>query len=264
MKKWIEEQLAIAGRYFISTLEFSGFTVILLLKTLYYTKNFIQKRHEIARQMFNAGVRTFPVLSIVALFTGMVLSLQLGIEMKYYGQEKYLGQAVIATLTREMGPFTAAIILIASVGAAMAAEVGTMKVSEEIDALEIMSISPVKFLVMPRVIALALVMPIATVYINFMGVLGAAVVANSHVNVSFDVFYFYTIQGMHFKAVYVGLLKSFVFGMCISSISCAHGLKADNGAIGVGHATRDSVVASFITVLIVGYYITEIFFRHGL
>ncbi len=163
-----------------------------------------------------------------------------------------------------MGPFTAAIVLIASVGSAMAAEIGTMKVSEEIDALEIMSISPVKYLVMPRIAAFALMMPIATVYVIVLGVIGGAIIAKSHLLLSFHSYYFRILESLHFKAVYVGLLKSFIHGLLISSISCAHGLRTTNGAMGVGKATRDSVVASFIFVLVSGYYITELFFRKGL
>ena len=215
-------------------------------------------------QMYNAGVRTFLVVSIVALFTGMILALQSGIELMEFGLEDQVGNLVIATLSREMAPFTASIILIAAVGSAMAAEIGTMKVSEEIDALEIMSINPIRFLVMPRVVALAIMLPVATIYSNILGVIGGALVAESHLNVSFATFYLHVLQSLHFKAVYVGLLKSFVFGIAIASVSCAKGLKTENGAMGVGKATRDSVVASFLIVLIVGYFITELFYREGL
>ncbi len=264
LNKWFVKKLDEMGDFLFRNIEFTGFVIILLAKSLFYIKNAFSKRHEIFKQMYYAGVKTFPVLSIVALFTGMVLSLQIGVEMREYHQEINISGVVIATLTREMAPFTSAIILIASVGSAMAAELGTMKVSEEIDALAIMSISVEKFLVMPRVISLAVMLPIATVYINVMGSIGGAIVAKSHLNISFDLYYYVLLKHLHFKAVYVGLLKAFVFGLCISSISCAQGLRAENGALGVGRATRDSVVASFIMVLIIGYFITEVFFRYGL
>jgi phospholipid/cholesterol/gamma-HCH transport system permease protein len=262
LNPWMEKRALAAGRFILSNLQFIGYTVILLFTSLYYTKSFFVKRHEILHQMYNAGVKTFPVVSIVALFTGMVLSLQLGVELKEYGQQHLVGRAIIATLTREMSPFTAAIILIASVGASMAAELGTMKVSEEIDALELMSISPVRFLVMPRVSAMALMTPIVTIYITVLGMIGAAIVANTHLNVAYHAFYTNAMKGLHFKALYVGLLKGYVAGLVISGISCACGLRAENGALGVGQATRDSVVASFIMVLITGYIITEIFYGH--
>ena len=252
------------GRSVIYRLNFSGFTIVLFFKSLYFLRNVFMRRGEIARQMYNAGVRTFGVISVVAMFTGMILTLQTGIVLRDYGMEETIGNVVIATLTREMGPFMAAIILIASIGSAMAAELGTMKVSEEIDALQVMSIHPEDFLVMPRVVALTIMMPVATIYIITLGVVGGAIIAESHLGISFATFYRHVLESLWFKATYVGLLKSVIFGMIISSISCAHGLKAENGARGVGRATRNSVVASLLTILIIGYYITDIFFREGL
>ena len=254
------DKIMFAGADVLKGIHFVGFTVLLLFKSFYYFKNIWNKRHEIMMQMYNAGVKTFPVVSIVALFTGMILSLQLGVEMSVFQQESLVGHTIMAILTREMGPFMAGIILIASMGAAMAAEIGTMKVSEEIDALEIMSISPVRFLVMPRVAAMAIMTPVTTVYIILMGAMGGGIVASAQLNVTFDVYYYHAMQGLHLKAMYVGLLKALVFGFAISSVSCAYGLKATNGALGVGKGTRDSVVASFILVLILGYIITSIFY----
>jgi len=262
--KMIKNILSQTGRSIIDLVNFSGYTILVFASSVYYMKHAFRSRREIARQMFNAGVRTFAVISIVAMFTGMILALQGGVELAEFHMQDSIGNLVIATLSREMAPFTAAIILIAAVGSAMAAEVGTMKVSEEIDALEIMSISPIRFLVMPRVVALTLVMPIATIYTNVLGCIGGAIVARSHLNISYDVFYMHVLDSLHFKSVYVGLLKSVVFGMAISSICCAQGLRAENGALGVGKATRDSVVKSFLVILITGYFITEFFFRHGL
>lgn len=260
MIKKLKKLVAYFGNNILDVIDFAGYAVLLFLKTLYYSKNAFSKRREIVKQMFDAGIRTFVVVSIVAMFTGMILTLQTGIELKRYNQEPLVANLLIATLTREMGPFTAAIILIASVGSAMAAEIGTMKVSEEIDALTIMSISPVRFLVMPRVIALSIMLPVATIYTNFLGSVGGAVVAKTQLNVSFPTFYQHLLWSLRFKAVYVGLLKAFIFGIFISTICCANGLRAENGAIGVGNATRDSVVISFIMVLISGYFITAIFY----
>ncbi|HOS40552.1 MAG TPA: aminotransferase class I/II-fold pyridoxal phosphate-dependent enzyme, partial [Spirochaetota bacterium] len=172
----------------------------------------------------------------------------------------HIGNVIIATMTREMGPFMTAIILTASVGSAMAAEIGTMTVSEEVDALQMMSISPVKFLVMPRVVAMAIMVPIMTVYTNALGTLGGGVVANYQLQVSWEVYYSHVLESLHFKAVYTGLLKSFIFGLIISGVSCAQGLRATNGALGVGKATREAVVISFLMVLIIGYFITAVFY----
>ncbi len=262
--KGLADIVSFVGKSIFHVLDFSGYTILLFFRSLRYLNNVIARRHEIARQMYNAGARTFGVITVVALFTGMILTLQTGIALKDYNMEETIGNIIIATLTREMGPFSAAIILIASIGSAMAAELGTMKVSEEIDALQIMSIYPEDYLVMPRVVALTIMMPVATIYVNTLGVIGGAVIADSHLGVSFQTFYLHVLESLWFKATYVGLFKSFVFGMIISSISCAHGLRAENGARGVGQATRNSVVASFLVILIVGYFITDLFFREGL
>ena len=262
LNRWTDI-LSRIGRGVIDWLNFAGFTILMFLKSMYFVRNVFVRRREIARQMYNAGIRTFGVISIVAMFTGMILTLQTGIVLRDYGMEESIGNVVIATLTREMGPFMAAIILIASIGSAMAAELGTMKVSEEIDALQVMSIHPEDFLVMPRVVALTVMMPVATIYIITLGVVGGAIIAESHLGISFVTFYVHVLESLWFKATYVGLFKSIVFGIIISSISCAQGLKAENGARGVGQATRNSVVASLLTILIVGYYITDIFFREG-
>ncbi|MBN1533564.1 MAG: ABC transporter permease [Spirochaetes bacterium] len=256
--------LTAIGERLIDVAVFSGFTIVLLMKSTYYLKNIVRRRREVFRQMYYAGVKTLMVVSIVAMFTGMILTLQTGLALKDFNLEETIGNVLIATLTREMGPFSAAIILIASVGSAMAAEIGTMKVSEEIDALVVMSISPVYYLVMPRIVALTIMLPVATIYVDVLGVIGGAIIARSHLGIPFDNFYAHVMESLHFKPVYVGLFKATIFGMLISSISCAQGLRAKNGALGVGRATRNAVVASFLMVLIVGYYITEMFFGKGL
>jgi len=248
------------GKNTINIVYMLGYSTLIFLEVAYYSQYAFEKRREILKQMYYAGVKTFIVVSIVALFTGMILALQIGLELKPYQQQSLVGNIIIATLTREMAPFVTAIILIAAVGSTMAAEVGTMAVSEEIDALEMMAISPVRFLVMPRVISLALMLPIATVYTNLLGSIGGGIIAYFQLNLSFDVYYSHILESLHFKATYVGLLKAFIFGIMVSTISCANGLRATNGALGVGKATRNSVVSSFLMVLIVGYYITGIFY----
>lgn len=248
------------GGKIIEITAFAGYCLVLFGKTVSYFPSMWDKRRSIIFQMYIAGVKSFIVVSVVALFTGMILSLQTGMEMRNFGQASLIGRLVIVTLTREMSPFISAIVLIASVGSTIAAEISTMKVSEEIDALEMMSISPVKFLVMPRMIALAAVFPLTSVYFTFIGSFGGGIVANYQLDVQWPLYYREVLAGLHFKATYVGLLKSFVFGIVVAVVSSAHGLLAKNGVIGVGQATRSSVIASFLMVLILGYYLTAMFF----
>lgn len=248
------------GSELFSKLSDIGYGVILFFKVIFYLKNIFQKRFDIVKQMYIAGVKSFLVVTIVSLFTGMILAFQFGIELKNFGIETRIGQLIIATLTREMSPFVSAIVLISSVGSAIAAEIATMKESEEIDALIMMSISPVKFLVMPRLVAMSIIFPLVCVYFTFFGVFGAAVIAINNLGITWNVFYKFVLAGLHFKAVYVGLLKSFVFGILVTLASCTKGLRATGGALGVGHATRSSVISSFLLVLIVGFYITTLFY----
>lgn len=220
----------------------------------------VASREDIGRALGQCGIRSFGVTSTVALFTGMILGLQAGLILRSYGQEMRVGYLVAQTMFREMGPFMTALILAASVGAAMAAQMGTMKVSQEIAALEVMSINPIHFLVTPRLIAMMLMTPVLTVYTDFIGILGGALVANTQLDVSWTAYY----ENVRFlltgREIWVGFFKAWVFSVLITGISCFQGLSATDGAVGVGTATRRSVVICFLTVLITGYIITRMFY----
>jgi len=243
----------------------AGYTLVLLFNTIVQSHAFIFKRNEIIAQMFTAGIKSLTVVSIVAVFTGMIMGLNAGLGLKDFGAEGQIGILLTITLTREMSPFMTALILSASVGSAIAAEIGTMKVSEEIDALEVMSIDPVRYLVMPRVIGFSLMVPVLCVYSTVLGVLGGSVVGHFQLGVDYQIYFRDVIERVSstggLKDLYVGLLKGLVFGIIVSTISCSHGLRATNGAIGVGRATRESVVTSFLVVIFFGYVITAVFFR---
>jgi phospholipid/cholesterol/gamma-HCH transport system permease protein len=159
-----------------------------------------------------------------------------------------------------MGPFMTALILAASVGSAMAAELGTMSVSEEVSALQVMSINPVRFLVTPRLAALLFMCPVLTVYTNVVGILGGMLVARTQLQVDSEAYYRAALDLLHNKEVYVGLLKSVVFAVILCTVACYQGLSARNGALGVGRATRKTVVHSFLLILVVGYFITRLFY----
>lgn len=243
----------------------AGYTLILLFKTILEFRAIFFKRNEIIQQMYTAGISSFFVVSIVAVFTGMIMGLNAGLGLKDFGAEGQIGLLLTITLTREMSPFMTALILSASVGSAIAAEIGTMKVSEEIDALEVMSINPIRYLVMPRVLGFSLMVPVLCIYSSILGVFGGAVVGHFQLGVEFQVYFndvitrVASVPGL--KDLYVGILKGFVFGVIVSIVSCSHGLRTTNGAIGVGRATRESVVISFLLVIFFGYVLTAILFR---
>ncbi len=248
------------GRCIIRNVRNAGKGLLVLIEAAMWLVHVFKRRQEVGRQMLIVGIKSLGVTSTVALFTGMILSLQAGLILKDYGQEVNVGILVSQTMCREMGPFMTALILAASVGSAMAAELGTMTVSEEIDALQVMSINPVRFLVMPRLFAMMIMCPALTVYTNCIGVVGGGMVAGTQLDVTWSAYYQNAISYLELKEIYVGLLKAFVFGIVVSTVSCYQGLATTNGAIGVGHATRRSVVISFLMILIIGYFMTRIFY----
>lgn len=219
-----------------------------------------KSRFDVVSQMYVTGVKSLGVITVVALFTGMILALQTGIELARYGQQVHIGTAVTVSVVREMGPFMAALIIAASVGSAIAAQIGTMVVSEEIAALEVMSINPVRFLVMPRLVALVIMMPLLTVYTDVIAIVGGAIVGATQLDVSF-VAYFRDAQTFAAnKDLYVGLFKALLFGIIICTVACHQGFSTKDGAVGVGRATRETVVVSFLTILIIGYMVTRMFY----
>jgi len=214
-------------------------------------------RNDLAVQLYATGVRTLPVLTVVSLFTGMILSLQVGLELARFNQEVYLGAAVMLTLMREMAAFSCGICLAACVGSAIAAELGTMKVNDELDALAIMKISPMRFLAAPRVLALVMMAPLLMFYCCIVGTVGGAVVGHTQLRVDFGQFMSSALSIVAKKDLFVGLLKAGVFGLIIGTVSVAEGFGTKLGATGVGKATQRAVIVSFLAILAFGYMITR-------
>ena len=215
-------------------------------------------RNDLAVQLYATGVRTLPVLTVVSLFTGMILSLQVGLELARFNQEVYLGAAVMLTLMREMAAFSCGICLAACVGSAIAAELGTMKVNDELDALVIMKISPMRFLAAPRVLALVMMAPLLMFYCCIVGTVGGAVVGHTQLRVDFGQFMSSALSIVAKKDLFVGLLKAGVFGLIIGTVSVAEGFGTKLGATGVGKATQRAVIVSFLAILAFGYMITRL------
>ncbi|MCX6995761.1 MAG: ABC transporter permease [Kiritimatiellaeota bacterium] len=220
-----------------------------------------QNRADVMQQLFVSGIKSLGVITVVALFTGMILALQTGLELRRFGQEVNIGTAVTVVLLREMGPFMTGLIIAASVGSAIAAQLGTMVVAEEVAALEIMSISPVRYLVMPRLVALALMMPFLTIYTDAVGILGGAIVGYTQLGVSYTAYFNNCTRFAENKDLFVGLFKAVVFGVIIVTVACHQGFSASEGAVGVGRATRRTVIISFLTILTMGYFITRLFYK---
>ncbi|MEN8151258.1 MAG: ABC transporter permease [Planctomycetota bacterium] len=263
--------VAKVGRSMSRGFENTGYTLGILLRAwAYFPAALLTPRgfRAIVSQMYYCGVKAIGVTAVVALFMGMIVALQIGIELKRYGQAETVGFLVSVSMAREMGPMITAIILTAMLGSTIAAELGTMKVSEEIDALEVMSIDPVRYLATPRIVALTLMTFALTILVNLVGVLGGCLVSIARLGVSAQRYFQWAERvfenddflGFLPMDVYTGLVKALVFGMLISSVACSQGLRAKGGAMGVGRAVRKTVVAAIMLTLILGYLLTAFFF----
>ncbi len=248
------------GSKILESLEGIGGTIVTLFRGLYWFKQSFKYRVLIFEQMLLCGVESLPVVVVIALFTGMVVALQTGQALARFELEGTIGNVVAASICREMGPVFTAIIVAGRVGSSMAAQLGTMKVSEEIDALEVMSIDPNRYLVMPRVWSLLVMLPILTIFADLIGIVGGAVIARLQIGVSYYTFFDGVMANLEIKDIYTGMVKAVVFGLSISAVSCYQGLHARAGAQGVGRATTRSLVFSFLSILIFDYFITAIFY----
>ena len=257
---------AAAGKMLNERFDGAGFVVYLLVRAIGQITYLPRRARFLLDVAFNAGVRSLPVTMIVAAFAGAILAMQTGIELKRFGDTAILGTITALSMCREMGPFITAVILAATVGSAMAAELGTMKVSDEVTALEVMSVDPVNYLVMPRIVALAIMCPTLTVLSNLVGIYGGSIIAEQNLGVSSTLFWSSAREALTSsgtilpKEVYVGLFKAWVFGTVIATVSCAAGLRASGGALGVGLAVQTAVRNSVILVIILGFIITWFFY----
>jgi phospholipid/cholesterol/gamma-HCH transport system permease protein len=253
--------ISLVGNRIVEAIYHAGYTMCMLCEACYWLPSLGRRVRSLLVQLYICAVQSVPVTLLVGVFTGMILSFQTGIVFRDYHLEEYLGLVVLVSLCKELGPFMTAFILAGRVGSAMAAEIGTMKVSEEIDALEVMSINPVDFLVVPRVVALALCAPILTAYVDFVGVVGGAIVAKYQIGVDYTIYFRNVITYMSLSdltLIFGGLCKGMVFGIVIAALGCANGLRAENGAEGVGAAARKTVVEAFLLILMFNYFMSSI------
>jgi phospholipid/cholesterol/gamma-HCH transport system permease protein len=214
----------------------------------------------IGRQMIEIGYYSLPVVGLTAIFTGMVLALQSYTGFARFSAESAVPNVVVVSITRELGPVLAALMVAGRVGAAMAAEIGTMRVTEQIDALDTLATHPFKYLIAPRLIAGLTMMPLLVAVADVIGVFGGYVVSVYKLGFNPHVYLKNTLDFMEFQDVFSGLVKASVFGFIITLMGCYHGYNSKGGAQGVGAATTNAVVSASILILSVNYLITEMFF----
>lgn len=218
---------------------------------------------ETLNQMHKVGVKSLPLVFLTALFTGIVLALQSAYQLKKFSALQFTADLVSLSMTRELGPVLTAMVVAGRVGAAMTAELGTMKVTEQIDALKSLATDPVRYLVVPRVLASFFMLFMLTIYADFIGIAGGYCIGVFKLGLSSDQFINRLFIALFPKDVTTGLIKAFGFGLVISIVGCYHGFKARGGAEGVGAATTTSVVTSLITIIIMDCFFTAVFYFVG-
>jgi phospholipid/cholesterol/gamma-HCH transport system permease protein len=209
-------------------------------------------------QMYEVGVRSVPVVCVTGAFIGMVMAIETHAQFKAIGQEVRLGSVINLSVVKQIGPVLAAVMLAGRVGGALTAELGTMNVTEQLDALRVMGADPIRYLVVPRFVACVLLTPMLTVYSDFLGVVGGWVIAVPFLGVPHDPYWFFSAQGVDTWQVMEGLIKSVFFGGAIGLISCYKGFTCGSGASGVGRACTESFVASFLTIIVLNFFFAHL------
>ncbi len=235
-----------------------GEIFILLQQALIVVLSKRPSRKLIVAQLHEVGVRSLSIVNLTAIFTGMVMALQLGYFLSKFGAKIFVSRIVGVAVISELGPVLTALMIGGRVGAGMAAELGTMKVTEQIDALRALGSDPIRYLVAPRMIAITIMLPLLTGMSDFVGILGGMFVAYGELNVQPTFYASSLLQFLTLGDLAHSLAKAAVFAVIIGVIACYNGMQASGGADGVGRATTKSVVAASISVLIADFFLTKL------
>ena len=260
MTALVANSLATIGRFFLAALETLGRISIFTATSVLHCLQPPWFPRLIGRQMLSIGYYSLPVVGLTALFTGMVLALQIYSSSSRFNAEGAVATIVVIGITRELGPVLAGLMVAGRVGAAMAAELGTMQVTEQIDALSTLSTNPFKYLMAPRLIAGATMLPLLVLVADIIGVFGGYLVGIHKLGFNPATYLNNTVEFLEALDVISGLVKASVFGFLIALMGCYHGYHSRGGAQGVGAATTNAVVSASILILASDYLITEIFF----
>lgn len=237
-----------------------GEIAMLLLNTISWMFTPPLRIRNIFRQMESVGIKSALVIILTGIFAGMVVALGSYTGFKRFGGESLLGMTVALAMARELGPVMTALMVTARAGSAMAAELGTMRVTEQIDALATMAVNPIQYLIVPRVLAGIFMVPILTIVCASIGILGGYFVSVGLLGLNPGIYMANTVEYVEFLDIAKGVSKGFFFGFIISLISCYKGFYARGGAEGVGKATTEAVVFSSVAVLIGNYVLTSFLF----
>ena len=214
---------------------------------------------ETLRALDEVGARSTMIVALTALFTGLVLALQTGIGLQRFGSTQYVGYVVSLAIVRELGPVLTALIVGGKVAGGIAAELGSMVVTEQVDAIRAMGADPVRKLVLPRVLACLIALPMLTLLSDVLGVFGGLVIATAQFKLPGWYFLQTVVQSVRPEDVISGLAKTVFFGFAIAVVACYEGLRAEGGTVGVGRATTQAVVYASVAVLVLNFFLTKLF-----
>lgn len=215
------------------------------------------------RQALEAGNRSLPLVALICFLVGMIMALQSAYQLAELGALSLVAKLVAVSVTRELAPLLTAIIVAGRFGSAIAAELGTMKVSQEIDALRVMGIDPVSFLVVPRLVGLLITLPCLTIFADLIGILGGLAVALGVLGMGWGGYLAETFDALVLQDIVTGIVKAFAFAAIIGLVGCHQGLATRGGAEGVGRATTASVVRSIVLVIAADLFVTALFYARG-
>ncbi|HET6374332.1 MAG TPA: ABC transporter permease [Candidatus Polarisedimenticolia bacterium] len=210
-------------------------------------------------QLHHLGVRSLSITNITALFTGMVLALQTAHSLGIYGAKLLIGDAVSLSIVRELGPVLTSLLVAGRVGAGITAEIGSMAVTEQVDAIRALGASPIQKLVVPKVLATLIMLPLLTILADFVGIMGGLIISVKELNQTSNYYMQHVVTALSFDDIFSGVGKTFFFAVFISVIGCYNGLNATGGADGVGRATTGTVVVASILILISNFFLTKLF-----
>jgi phospholipid/cholesterol/gamma-HCH transport system permease protein len=249
LQRWLKTAAQEVQEYiFLTGRAFSGF----------FSRPFY--RHDVVEQFDLIGFGSLTVVMLAGLFTGAALASQTGLTLDQFGARPVVGRLVGASMIKELGPVLTALMLTGRIGSGIAAELGSMAVTDQINALRALGTDPVRKLVVPRVLAGIFMAPVLTVISDFIGILGGWVVARYQLQVSSSLYWASITKGLYMNDVWMGLSKPFVFGFLIVTIACHVGLRTTGGTAGVGKSTTASVVAGSVAVIAADFFVTQFFF----
>jgi phospholipid/cholesterol/gamma-HCH transport system permease protein len=211
-------------------------------------------------QAMAVGVEALPIVSLIAFFIGVIMALQGAYELRKLGALQLVASMVALAITRELGPLMTAVMVIGRSGSAFAAEIGTMKVNEELDALETMAVEPIYFLVAPKFLAMLIMMPCLTTWADFMGVCGGGLFGVTSAGFTWGTYFHATFEALVMRDIVTGLIKSVMFGLVITAVGCQEGLSTGLGSEQVGRSTTSAVVKSIFAVIAVDLIFTALFY----